>query len=302
MTLRFDGKVAIVTGAGGGLGRAYALLLGSRGAKVVVNDLGGSVSGEGSSSAAADNVVEEIVKAGGEAVANSDSVENGKKIVKTAIDTYGRVDILINNAGILRDATFKKMTDKDWDLVYTVHLRGTYQMTHAAWGYMLDQKYGRIVNVASPAGIYGNFGQANYSAAKLGIVGLTKTLALEGAKNNIKINVVAPLAASRMTELVLPKDLLDKLKPDYVAPVVTYLCHEDCAESGQLLELGSGWIAKLRWQRTKGVLLPQDNFTLEGVRDAWPQISSWEDAETPEDINATMRKIMSMTTKKDSKL
>merc|ERR1712060_46330 len=190
----------------------------------------------------------------------------------------------------------------DWDLVQSVHLRGTYQMTRAVWGYMLDQKYGRIVNVASPAGIYGNFGQANYGAAKLGIVGFTKTAALEGAKSNIKINCIAPLAASRMTAAVLPKDLLEQLKPDYVAPVVTYLCHEGCAETGQLLELGSGWIAKLRWQRTKGAFLPQDNFTPEAVQEAWPQISSWEDAETPTDINATIGKIMSLTAKKESKL
>lgn len=301
MALRFDGKVAIVTGAGGGLGRAYALLLGSRGAKVVVNDLGGSTKGEGSSSAGADNVAAEIVKAGGTAVVNYDSVADGKKIVKAAIDAYGRVDILINNAGILRDTTFKKMTDKDWDLVQSVHLRGTFAMTRAAWGHMLDQSYGRIVTVASAAGIYGNYGQANYSAAKLGIVGLTKTLALEGARGNVRINCVAPLAASRMTATVLPKDLIDQLKPEYVAPVVAYLCHEDCTETGELYELGLGWISKLRWQRTKGAVLPLDGFTPEAVQEAWPTVSSWEGAEVPKGISDTLGKIMERA-KKQSKL
>ncbi|HVK72193.1 MAG TPA: SDR family oxidoreductase, partial [Kofleriaceae bacterium] len=186
--LRFDGKVAIVTGAGGGLGRSHALLLASRGAKVVVNDLGGSHTGEGKSSSAADKVVDEIKAAGGTAVANYDSVEDGDKIVKTAIDTYGRIDVLVNNAGILRDVSFAKMTDADWDLVYRVHVKGAYKCTHAAWPVMRDQKFGRIIFTASAAGIYGNFGQANYSMAKLGLVGFGNTLALEGKKRNILVN------------------------------------------------------------------------------------------------------------------
>lgn len=181
--LRFDGKVAIVTGAGGGLGKVYALMFAARGAKVVVNDLGGSFKGEGASSKAADLVVDEIKKAGGEATANYDSVEFGEKIVQTALDAYGTVDIIVNNAGILRDVGFHKMSQQDWDLIYTVHLKGTYALCKAAWNVMREKKYGRIVNVASAAGIYGNFGQANYSAAKLGILGLSQTLAREGKKN-----------------------------------------------------------------------------------------------------------------------
>jgi len=181
-TLRFDGKVAIVTGAGNGLGRSHALLLASRGAKVVVNDLGTSVSGSGSSSKAADKVVQEIKNAGGVAVANYDSVEDGEKIVQTAIDNFGRIDILVNNAGILRDTSFVKMTDNDWDLVYRVHLRGAYKITKAAWNKMREQNYGRIIMTTSAAGIYGNVGQANYSSAKLGLVGFAKALSIEGKK------------------------------------------------------------------------------------------------------------------------
>nr|MBA3503705.1 SDR family NAD(P)-dependent oxidoreductase [Deltaproteobacteria bacterium] len=176
--LRFDGKVALVTGAGGGLGRSHALLLASRGAKVVVNDLGGSFTGEGKSASAADKVVDEIKAAGGQAVANYDSVEDGDKIIKTAIDAFGGIDIVINNAGILRDVSFQKMTQQDWDLVYKVHVLGAMKVTHAAWNHMRDKGYGRIINTASAAGIYGNFGQANYAMAKLGIHGFTQTLAL----------------------------------------------------------------------------------------------------------------------------
>jgi len=173
---RYDGKVAIITGAGGGLGKAYALLFASRGAKVVVNDLGTSFQGEGKSSKAADVVVDEIKKAGGEAIANYDSVEDGDKIVKTALDTWGRVDIVVNNAGILRDASFLKMQDKDWDLIYRVHLKGSYSVTKAAWPHMRDQGYGRIIMTSSAAGIYGNFGQANYVAVKLALLGFAKSL------------------------------------------------------------------------------------------------------------------------------
>src|SRR5215471_20128469 len=215
--LRFDGKVALVTGAGGGLGRSHALLLASRGAKVVVNDLGGSFTGEGKSASAADKVVAEIKAAGGEAVANYDSVEDGDKIVKTAIDTWGRLDILVNNAGILRDVSFAKMTQQDWDLVYKVHVLGAFRCTHAAWPIMRDAGYGRIIMTSSAAGIYGNFGQANYSMAKLGLHGFAQTLAAEGKKRNIVVNTIAPIAGSRMTETVLPKELLDALKPEYVS-------------------------------------------------------------------------------------
>src|SRR4051794_22836149 len=198
--LRFDGRVALVTGAGGGLGRSHALLLGKRGCKVVVNDLGGSMHGGGKSSAAADKVVEEIKAAGGEAVANYDSVEDGDKIVQTAMDTWKRIDIVVNNAGILRDTSFKKLTPEDWDLIYRVHVNGAFKVTKAAWDHMLDAGYGRIIMTASAAGIYGNFGQANYAMAKLGLVGFANTLAIEGLKKNVRVNTIAPIAGSRLTE------------------------------------------------------------------------------------------------------
>lgn len=216
--LRFDGRVVIITGAGNGLGRAHALLFGSRGAKVVVNDLGGSAFGDGKSSSAADRVVEEIRAKGGEAVANYDSVEDGGKIVQTALDAFGRVDVVINNAGILRDTTFHKMSEQDWDLIFKVHVKGAFAVTHAAWPHMREQKYGRVVFTTSAAGIYGNFGQTNYSAAKLAQLGMGNTLALEGRKAGIVVNTIAPIAGSRLTETVMPKEVVDALKPEVVSP------------------------------------------------------------------------------------
>lgn len=226
--IRFDGKVAIVTGAGNGLGRQYALLLASRGAKVVVNDLGGSVFGTDEKNAkhAADAVVDEIKAAGGQAVANKDSVEFGDKIVKTAVDAFGTVDIVINNAGILRDSSFQKMKDLDWDLIMKVHLKGAFSVTRAAWNIMREKNYGRIVNTGSSSGIYGSFGQVNYATAKLGLWGFTQSLAREGLKRNIRVNCIAPLAGTRMTATVMPKEVLDALKPDFVAPFTTWLCSE----------------------------------------------------------------------------
>mmetsp|Transcript_5480 Transcript_5480/g.15461 ORF Transcript_5480/g.15461 Transcript_5480/m.15461 type:complete len:418 (+) Transcript_5480:74-1327(+) len=277
--LRFDGRVAIVTGAGRGLGRVYALMFGSRGAKVVVNDLGGSTSGGGADSTPAQQVVNEIKAAGGEAVANYDSVEDGEKVVQTALDTYGRVDIVVNNAGILRDVSFHKMKDQDWDLVHRVHLRGSMSVTRAAWSHMREQKYGRIINVSSAAGIYGNFGQANYSAAKLGLVGFTFTLSQEGRKRNILVNCIAPIAGSRMTATVMPPDFIEKLKPEYVAPLVGYLCHESNETTGGLFELGAGWIGRLRWERTQGDIIPK--MTPEAVRDAWDKINDFTGASHP---------------------
>ena len=253
--LRFDNKVAIVTGAGGGLGRSHALLFAARGAKVVVNDLGGSHTGEGKSASAADKVVEEIKAAGGTAVANYNSVEDGDQIVKTALDAFGRIDILVNNAGILRDVSFPKMSQSDWDLIYRVHVLGAFKTTQAAWNHMKDQGYGRIIMTASAAGIYGNFGQANYAMAKLGLHGFAQTLALEGKKRNIIVNTIAPLAGSRMTETVLPPALIDALRPEYVTPLVARLCHESNEDTGGLYEVGGGFMAKLRGQ---GALDRQD--------------------------------------------
>ncbi len=292
--LRFDGRVAIVTGAGGGLGRSHALLLASRGAKVVVNDLGGTFTGEGKSSSAADKVVAEIKQAGGEAVANYDSVEDGDKIVKTAVDTWGRLDILVNNAGILRDVSFAKMTQQDWDLVYKVHVLGAFRCTHAAWPIMRDAGYGRIIMTSSAAGIYGNFGQANYSMAKLGLHGFAQTLAAEGKKRNIIVNTIAPIAGSRMTETVLPKELLDALKPEYVSALVAKLAHESTEDTGGLYEVGGGFFAKLRWERSAGktfrlgrTIAPED------VDGAWKNIAGFDKAEHPGSVAESMQPIMS---------
>ena len=292
-TLRFDGRVAIVTGAGGGLGRSHALLLASRGAKVVVNDLGGSHTGEGKSSSAADKVVAEIKAAGGEAVANHDSVEDGDRIVKTAIDAFGRIDILINNAGILRDVSFQKMTQNDWDLVYRVHVLGAFRTVHAAWPHMRDAGYGRIVNTSSASGIYGNFGQANYSMAKLGLHGFSQTLALEGKKRNIVVNTIAPTAGSRMTETVMPPALVEALKPELVSPLVARLVHESHEDTGGLYEVGGGFYAKLRWERSTGKTFRLGrSISLEDVDAAMPEISQFERTTHPESINHALQPLM----------
>ena len=276
--IRFDGKVAIVTGAGGGLGRTYALLLAARGAKVVVNDLGTSMTGAGKASKAADAVVAEIRAAGGEAVANYDSVEDGQAIVDTAVGAFGTVHIVINNAGILRDVSFSRMKDGDWDIIQRVHLTGAYSVTKAAWPLMRANEYGRVIMTSSAAGLYGNFGQANYSAAKLGLHGLAQTLAREGASKNIVVNTIAPIAGSRLTETVLPPDLVAALRPDFVAPLVAYLVSDECADSGRVFELGAGWMSTVRWQRSPGHTFPHGDAppTVEQVRDAWASITDFD--------------------------
>jgi NAD(P)-dependent dehydrogenase (short-subunit alcohol dehydrogenase family) len=300
--LSFKDRVVVITGAGGGLGRTYALLFGSRGAKVVVNDLGGSVKGDGgASSKAADVVVDEIRKAGGTAVANYDSVENGDKIIKTAIDNYGRVDVLINNAGILRDVSFVKMSEKDWDLIYQVHVKGAFSCTKAAWPYMKENKYGRIIMTSSAAGIYGNFGQANYSMAKLGLYGFANSLAIEGKSSNIYVNTIAPIAGSRMTKTILPPNLVDQLKPEFVAPMVAYLCHESSEVNGGLFELGAAYYAQLRWQRTRGVALGTDKIpTPEDIRDNLSKIADFTDATNPTTGNESLNDILSALQRKSS--
>ncbi|MDF1832023.1 MAG: SDR family oxidoreductase [Porticoccaceae bacterium] len=277
-TLNYEGRVAIVTGSGGGLGRAHALLLASRGAKVVINDLGGDMQGRGTSgsNSPADKVVEEIKAAGGEAVANYDSVTDGEKIVQTALDTYGKIDILINNAGILRDTSFHKMTEDDWDQVYNVHTKGAFKVTHAAWPHLREQQYGRLVFTASSSGVYGNFGQANYAMAKLGLFGLAQTLAQEGGKYNIKCNTIAPFAGSRMTETILEEKMVKALNPAFVSPLVGYLCHEDCPANGNLFELGGGWYSQVRWERSEGITLPlTEGISLEQVVDNWGKITDF---------------------------
>jgi 3-hydroxyacyl-CoA dehydrogenase/3a,7a,12a-trihydroxy-5b-cholest-24-enoyl-CoA hydratase len=291
--LRFDGNVAIVTGAGGGLGRAHALLFAARGAKVVVNDLGGSHTGEGKSASAADKVVDEIKAAGGEAVANHDSVEDGDKIVKTAIDAFGKIDIIVNNAGILRDVSFPKMTQADWDLVYRVHVLGAFKVTHAAWPYMRDAGYGRIIMTASASGIYGNFGQANYAMAKLGLHGFAQTLALEGKKRNILVNTIAPTAGSRMTETVMPPALVEALKPELVSPLVARLCHASSEETGSLFEVGGGFFAKLRWERSSGKTFRLGRaVAIEDVDAAWKTITQFDQTTHPESIGAALQPLI----------
>lgn len=286
--IRFDGRVVVITGAGAGLGRSHALGFARRGASVVVNDLGGDPHGDGSAAAAADCVVKEIVDLGGEAVPSYDSVENGESIIQTAMDHFGRVDVVVNNAGIIRDSSFIKMTDEDWDLIYRVHALGAYKVTKAVWPIMLEQGYGRIVNTASAAGIYGNFGQANYAFVKRGLIGFTNTLAIEGASKGIKLNVIAPVAGSRLTETVLPKEVIDALKPEFVTPLVVRLCSENSEESGSLFEVGAGWISKLRWERSKGVSFdPQQELTAEAVDGAWDQIENFQDADHPTSLQDT---------------
>ena len=244
----FENRVVIVTGAGNGLGKAYALDLGKRGAKVVVNDLGGAVDGSGAGNTPADEVVNEIIANGGEAVANYDSVateEGGESIVQTAIDSFGTVDAVINNAGILRDKSFANMTEEEFSLIIQVHLKGTYFVTHPAFKVMKENNYGRIVNVASPSGIFGNFGQSNYGAAKMGIVGLTNVLAIEGAKYNIKVNVIAPTAYTRMTEALLPEDVGKLFSAELVTPMVTYLASEACEPTHEIFGVAAGRFARI---------------------------------------------------------
>ncbi|MHB8780585.1 MAG: SDR family oxidoreductase [Candidatus Geothermincolia bacterium] len=276
----FDDRVAVVTGAGGGLGRAYARLLASRGAKVVVNDLGGAVDGVGSDSSAAQQVVNEIQAAGGEAVANYDSVsepENAEKIIQTAIDSFGKIDILINNAGILRDKSLLKMTIEDYRMVMAVHMDGTFFCTKAAMPHMRENNYGRIVSTASGTGVYGNFGQANYGAAKMGIVGFTGCVKQEGAKYNILANIIVPQAGTRMTATVLPPNVVDKLKPEYVAPIVAWMCSEKCDVSGNLFMAGAGYYSRSAIVEGKGVFLdPEGDITPEMVVEKLDVIKSLE--------------------------
>ena len=287
-TLRFEDRVVVVTGAGAGLGRSHALEFARRGAKVVVNDLGGGAHGGGQGSAAADQVVAEIQAAGGEAVANYDSVEQGEAIIRTALDNYDRIDVVVNNAGILRDSSFVKMSDEDWDLIYRVHALGAFKVTKAAWPLMLEQGYGRIINTASAAGIYGNFGQANYAFAKRGLIGFTNTLAIEGARKGIKVNVIAPVAGSRLTETILPKEVTEALKPEFVTPLVIRLCSQESEETGSLFEVGAGWVSKLRWERSQGAFFdPKSELTAEAIDAAWEQIGNFEDAQHPTNIQET---------------
>jgi NAD(P)-dependent dehydrogenase (short-subunit alcohol dehydrogenase family) len=295
--VRFDGRVAIVTGAGGGLGRSHALLLASRGAKVVVNDLGGTFDGAGAGSAMADKVVEEIRAAGGEAVPNYNGVdtwEGGQAIVKTALDAFGKVDILINNAGILRDKSFMKMEEDDFDKVIAVHVKGAFNVTKAAFPVMRENNYGRIVMTTSAAGLYGNFGQVNYSAAKMALVGMMNTLKLEGARYNILCNTIAPIAGTRMTATVMPPDMVEKLKPDYVSPIVVYLCSEECTDSGIVFVAGAGYFSRAAMVEGPGIALDASKgIAIEDVRDRLADIKKLEGAQPFSQAGEETPRIMS---------
>ncbi|CUU60705.1 NAD(P)-dependent dehydrogenase, short-chain alcohol dehydrogenase family [Parafrankia irregularis] len=270
-----DGRVIIVTGAGGGLGREYALLLAANGARVVVNDLGGARDGSGSGSEMADKVVAEIREAGGEAVANYDSVataEGAAAIVATALDAFGAVHGVVSNAGILRDVSYAKMTDAQWDAVIQVHLYGGYNITRALWPHFREQRYGRIVVITSTSGLFGNFGQSNYGAAKMGLVGLINTLSIEGAKYDITANAIAPIAATRMTADIASADLLAKLSTAFVAPVVTQLMTDECTDTGSVLVLGGGLVQRVQLFQNAGVQFEQPP-TLAEVADRWAEIT-----------------------------
>jgi len=280
MSITFDSKVAIVTGAGAGLGRAHALALAERGAKVVVNDLGAARDGTGGALAAAEKVVQEITAAGGEAMANGANVTNERDVeamARGAMDRWGRVDILINNAGILRDKSFHKMSMDDFRAVIDVHLVGSAICTHAIWPIMREQCFGRIIFTASPSGLYGIFGQANYGAAKAGMIGLMNALHLEGAKYNIRVNVLSPSAKTRMTQdLGLPEEILDQMTPEAITAAVLFLVSED-APSRAIVSCAAGGYARAYIAETDGVYLPPDAQTPENIAEKWEEISSKED-------------------------
>ncbi len=289
----FDNKVAIITGAGGGLGREHALLLASRGAQIVINDLGGTVDGSGEGTEGpAHTTAKEINDLGGVAVADTNSVatpEGGEAIVQSAVDAFGKVDIVINNAGILRDKAFHNMTPDLLNPVLDVHLKGAFYVTRPAWKLMREQNYGRVINTSSNAGILGNFGQTNYGAAKMGLVGFTRVLAVEGARNNIKANAIAPIARTRMTEELLGP-LAEKLEPSLVSPLVAFLAHEDCEVSGEIYSAAGGRIARMFIGLTHGYYNPE--LTLEDVRDHWDEIRSEEGYITPASLSDELQQVL----------
>jgi NAD(P)-dependent dehydrogenase (short-subunit alcohol dehydrogenase family) len=284
--VRFDDRVAVITGAGGGLGKTYALELAKRGAKVVVNDLGGAADGTGGGSSMADQCVKEIEEAGGTAVANYDSVatpEGGENIIKTAMDNFGKVDIVINNAGILRDKSFVKLEPQNLEIVLDVHLKGAFFVSQPAFRVMKENGYGRFVFAASGAGIFGNFGQSNYGAAKMGLVGLSNVLAVEGAKNGIKSNVIAPIAKTRLTEDLLGP-VADKLLPEHVTPLVTYLSSEQCDETHCIYDVGGGRYARIFIGLGQGWTKKGETATAEDIASNWGTIHEPGEFTIPESI------------------
>lgn len=288
MAIHFTGRVAVVTGAGAGLGRDYAMELARRGAKVVVNDLGGTRDGNGATAAAADRVVGEIRSAGGKAVASYDDVatlDGGENIVRTAIDAYGRLDILVNNAGIIRDKSFLNMDEQSWDAVIGVHLRGAYCVTRPAFAKMKENNYGRIVMTASLSGLLGNYGQSNYGAAKMGLLGLANVLKLEGEKSGIKVNVLLPSAATRMTEDVLPKEMAEKFDVGWVTPAMLYLCSEQCRDTGAYINAFAGYFSRSAIVTGPGTVF-HDKPSPEDIMAAWDRIMELENARPHGDLTA----------------
>lgn len=288
---RFDDRVAVITGAGGGLGRAHALMLAARGAKVIVNDLGGSPDGTGAGgSSMADKVVEEIKAAGGEATANYDSVdswEGGEAIIQTAIDAYGKLDIVINNAGILRDRTMMKMSSEEYNRVMDIHVDGSWYVSRAAVPHLRENNYGRVIFTSSGAGLWGNFGQTNYSAAKMAVVGMMLAMKLEMAKHNCNVNVISPLAASRLLGTVMTDEQMETLNPDFVAAMVVYLCSEHCTENGGIFLAGGGNFAKAQMVANDGITIEKrEDISVENIAKSIYEITDMSNAQPYENAGA----------------
>ncbi len=300
--IRFDGQVAVVTGAGNGLGRSHARFLASRGAKVVVNDLGGTVAGTGSSRAVADAVVDEIKGTGGTAVANYDSVateEGGRNIIKTALDAFGTVDILINNAGNVRDKSFAKMELADFRALVDVHLMGAVYCTHAAWPVMRHNNFGRIVMTTSAAGLYGNHGHTNYGAVKMAVIGFMNALKEEGRKHNITVHAIAPIALTRMSETVTAPRIAPLIKPEFVTAAVAWLCAAENEETGHIIQAGAGYYAKVEVREARGALFGTESIpTPEQIRDRYGEISDMSQAAPYTSASEALRKVFRLVVPK----
>ena len=295
MSIRYDDRVAVVTGAGNGLGRRHALFLASRGASVVVNDIGGAIDGTGSDAGPAQAVVDEITNAGGTAVANTDDIssdDGAKALVATAKDNWGRCDILINNAGILRDKSFHNMSHDDFVAVVKVHMLGTVRVTHEVWPLMRQNQYGRVIMTTSAAGLYGNFGQANYTTAKMAVIGLMNTLKQEGRKYNITVNTLAPIAGTRMGGTIFPDDVMPLLRPELVTPAVAYLVSEQCTDPGRIIVAGAGHFANVEMVESKGVDFPAaDDVSPEMLAEAWAGITDMSGAEPFAEAMAAVQRV-----------